>query len=206
MKGNLELCQSYGAICLISYTTKVMFRIKEQIINLRIMCYKYMQHQQNMYVVFIVFMKAFILCVPFSFEVMGRMCNSIVSVTGHCLLVYFDRLWHEVLGAIMRNFNINANIILVIESLYDKAQSQVLFKDSTDNWFRNTARVQQGFYSHQPSLTSSYRESGYLTAHIIIMREAFGVHEGCVSIAGLLITQPPLCKWHGCRCRRGRRG
>ena len=73
-----------------------------------------LQHQQNLYHVFIDFKKA------------------------------FDRVWHEALWAIKRKYNINASIILAIENLYDKAQSAVLFSGSTGEWFRTTVGVQQG--------------------------------------------------------------
>ena len=80
-KGNLQLCQSYRTISLISHSSKVIlnrlkpqveeliaeeqagFRagrsITEQIFNLRILCEKYRQHQQNLYHVFMDFTKAF---------------------------------------------------------------------------------------------------------------------------------------------------
>ena len=48
----------------------------------------------------------------------------------------------------------NANIIRIIESLYDKAQRAVLFNASTGDWFRTTVESDKGVYSHQPSLTS----------------------------------------------------
>ena len=86
----------------------------EQIFNLRILCEKYLQHQQNLYHVFIDFKKA------------------------------FDRVWHEALWATMRKYNINASIIRAIENLYDKAQSAVLFNGSTREWFRTTVGVRQG--------------------------------------------------------------
>ena len=86
----------------------------EQIFNLRILCEKYLQHQQNLYYVFIDFKKA------------------------------FDRIWHEDLWAAMRKYNINASIIWAIENLYDKAQSAVLFNGSTGEWFRITVGVRQG--------------------------------------------------------------
>ena len=70
----------------------------EQIFNLRILCKKYLQHQQNLYHVFIDFKKA------------------------------FDRVWHEALWATMRKSNINASIIRAIDNLFDKAQSAVLFR------------------------------------------------------------------------------
>ena len=86
----------------------------EQIFNLRILCEKYLQHQQNLYHVFIDFKKA------------------------------FDRIWHEALWVNMRKYNINASIIRAIENLYDKAQSAVLFNGSTGEWFRTTVGVRQG--------------------------------------------------------------
>ena len=86
----------------------------EQIVNLRNLCEKYLQHQQNLYHVFIDFMKA------------------------------FDRVWHEALWATMRKYNINASIIRAIEIVYVKAQSVVLFNGSTEEWFRSTVRVRQG--------------------------------------------------------------
>ena len=86
----------------------------EQIFNLRILCEKYLQHQQNLYHVFIDFKKA------------------------------FDRVWHEALWATMRKYNINASITRAIENLYDKAHSAVLFNGSTGEWFRTTVGVRQG--------------------------------------------------------------
>ena len=98
----------------------------EQIFNLRILCEKYLQHLQNLYHVFIDFKKA------------------------------FDKVWHKVLwGATMRKYNINANITWVIESLYDKAQSAVLFNGRIGDWFRTSVGSDKGVYSQQPSLTSS---------------------------------------------------
>ena len=86
----------------------------EQIFNLRILGEKYLQHQQNLYHVFIGFKKA------------------------------FDRVWHEALWATMRKYNINASIIRAIENLYDKAQNAVLLNGNTGEWFRTTVGVRQG--------------------------------------------------------------
>ena len=86
----------------------------EQIFNHRILCEKYLQHQQNLYHVFIDFKKA------------------------------FDRVWHEALLATMRKYNINASIIRTIQNLFDKAQGAVLFNGSTGEWFRTTVEVRQG--------------------------------------------------------------
>ena len=36
------------------------------------------------------FSAVLIVCVPFSFGVLGRMWNSIVSVPNHCLFIYFE--------------------------------------------------------------------------------------------------------------------
>ena len=108
-KGNLQLCKNYRTISLISHPSEVMLKIilnrlqpqaeeinaeeqagfragrstTEQILNLRILCEKYLQHQQNLYHVFVDFKKS------------------------------VDRLCHEALWATMRKYNINASIILM---------------------------------------------------------------------------------------------
>ena len=84
-KGNLQQCQNYRRISLFSHPSKVMLKIilnrlkpqaekiiaeeqagfragrstTERIFNLRILCEKYLQHQQDLYHVFIDFKKAF---------------------------------------------------------------------------------------------------------------------------------------------------
>ena len=127
---NLQLC----TINLISHPSKVMLKIlldrlkpeaekiiaeeqagfrpgrstTEQIFNLRILCERYLQHQQDLYHVFIDFKKA------------------------------FDRVWHEALWATMRLYNININLITVIQKLYEKATSAVCFNNSIGDWFKTS--------------------------------------------------------------------
>ena len=86
----------------------------EQIFNLRILCEKYLQHQQNLYHVFIDFKKA------------------------------FDRVWYAALWATVRKCNISANLVRTIEQLYDKATSAVQMNGSIGEWFRTTVGVRQG--------------------------------------------------------------
>ena len=174
-KGNLQLCQNYRTISLISHPSKVMLKIilnrlqpqaeeiiaeeqagfragrstTEQIFHLRILGEKYLQHQQNLYHVFIDFKKA------------------------------FDWVWHGALWATMRKYNINASIKQNIENLYDKAQSAVLFNCSAGEWFRTTVGVRQGCLL-SPTLFNTFLER--------IMCEALDDHEGSVSIGGRLIT------------------
>ena len=169
-KGNLQLCQNYRTISLISHPSKVMLKIilnrlqpqaeeiiakeqagfragrstTEQIFNLRILCEKYLQHQQNLYHVFIDVKKT------------------------------FDKVWYEDLWATMRKYNINASIIRAIENLYDKAQSAVLFNGSTGEWFRTTLGVRQGCLL-SPTLFNIFLER--------IMCEALDDHE--VSASGV---------------------
>ena len=125
-KGNLQQCQNYRTISLISHPSKVMLKIilnrlkpeaekviteeqagfragrstTEQILNLRILCEKYLKHQQDLYYVFIDFKKA------------------------------FDRVWYATLWATMKKYNISTNLIQVINSLYNKATSAVVFNSS----------------------------------------------------------------------------
>ena len=174
-KGNLQLCQNYRTISLISHPSKVMLKIilnrlqphaeeiiaeeqagfragrstTEQIFNLMILCEKYLPHQQNFYYVFIDFKTA------------------------------FDRVRQEALLATMRKCNINASIIRAIENLYDKAQSTVLFNGSTGEWFRTSVAVRQKCLL-SPTLFNIFLER--------IMCEALDDHEGSVSIGRRLIT------------------
>ena len=86
----------------------------EQIFNLRILCEKYLQHQQDLYHVFIDFQKA------------------------------FDRVWHAALWATMKKYNFITNFFQVIKNLFNKATSAVLFNSSIDDWFRTTVGIRQG--------------------------------------------------------------
>ena len=86
----------------------------EQIFNLRILCEKHLQHQQNLYHVFTDLKKA------------------------------FDRVWHAALWATMRKYNISANLVRTIEQLYDKATSAVQMSSSIGEWLRTTVDVSQG--------------------------------------------------------------
>ncbi|KAK2180178.1 hypothetical protein NP493_454g03017 [Ridgeia piscesae] len=174
-KGNLQLCQNYRTISLISHPSKVTLKIllnrlkpqaekiiaeeqagfrpgrstTEQIFNLRILCEKYLQHQQDLYHVFIDFKKA------------------------------FDRVWHAALWAIMRHFNTNANLIRMIQNLYEKATSAVYLNNSIGDWIRTTVGVRQGCVL-SPTLFNIFLER--------IMTDALHDHEGTVSIGGRRIT------------------
>ena len=60
-----------------------------------------------------------------------------------------QNLYHVFLW-ISRTVYIKANIIRVIENLYDKSWSGVLFKGITGDWFRTTAGVRQVFTLNNP--------------------------------------------------------
>ena len=86
-------------------------RSTTEIFNLRILCEKYLQHQQDLYHVIIDFKKA------------------------------SDRVRHAALWAAMKKYNISTNLIRVIKNLSDKATSAVLFNSSIGDWFRTTVGV-----------------------------------------------------------------
>ena len=75
----------------------------EQIFKLRILCEKYLQHQQDLYHVFIDFEKA------------------------------FDRVWRAALWATTKEYNTSKKLIRVIENFYDKATSAVLLNSSIED-------------------------------------------------------------------------
>ena len=109
------------------------------------MCEKYQEHQQDLYHVFIDFKKA------------------------------FDRVWHRALWATMKLYNINANLIKVIEQLYSKATSAVYHNNGIGEWFRTTVGVRQGCLL-SPTLFNIFLER--------IMEVALEHHKGTVSIGG----------------------
>ena len=174
-KGNLQQCKNYCTISLICHPSKVLLKVllnrlkpraesiiaeeqarfrsgrstTEQIFNLRILCERYLQHQQDLYHVFIDFKKA------------------------------FDRVWHKALWSTMRLYNINANLIQVIENLYNKATSAVYLNGDIGDWFRTTVGVRQGCLL-SPTLFNIFLER--------IMTDALEDHQGTVSIGGRTIT------------------
>jgi len=86
----------------------------EHIFNLRILCEKYRQHQQDLYHVFIDFKKS------------------------------FDRVWHAALLDTIRLYNITPTLVRTIQQLYERASSAVLFNGHIGEWFRTTVGVRQG--------------------------------------------------------------
>ena len=98
--------------------------IIEQIFNLRILCEKYPQHQQNLYYVFIDFKKT------------------------------FDGVWHAALWGTMQKYNVNANLVQTIEQFYNKATSAVQMNSSTGEWFRKEFESGKDAFSHPHSSTS----------------------------------------------------
>ena len=174
-KGNLQQCQNYRTISLISHPSKVMLKIilsrlrpyaeriiaeeqagfrqgrstTEQIFNLRILCERHAQHQQHLYHIFVDFKKA------------------------------FDRVWHAALWATMKHYNINDNLTMLIRSLYDRATSAVFFSNNIGEWFRTTVGVRQGCLL-SPTLFNIFLER--------IMSDALEDHEGTISINGRRIT------------------
>ena len=121
----------------------------EQIFNLRILCEKYFQHQQNLYHVFTDFRIA------------------------------FGIVWHAVLWATMRKYNISANLVRTIEQLCDKSTSAVQMNGSIGEWFRTTVGVKQGCLL-SPTLFNIFLKR--------IMSDALEEHDRKFSIDGRNIT------------------
>ena len=174
-KGNLQQCNNYRTISLISHPSKVLLRVIlnrlkpqaeqiiaeeqagfrkgrstiEQIFNLRVLCERMLQHKRELYHVFIDFKKA------------------------------FDRVWHEALWNTMRAYNISPNLVDAIQQLYMKATSAVFNNGKIGDWFRTTVGVRQGCLL-SPTLFNIFLER--------IMSDALEHHEGTISIGGRPIT------------------
>ena len=55
----------------------------------------------------------------------------------------FDRVWHEGLWKVMSHFNIDENIIVIIENLYKNKNSIVLVNNKTGTFFNTSVEVRQ---------------------------------------------------------------
>ncbi|KAL8568203.1 hypothetical protein ACOMHN_027726 [Nucella lapillus] len=88
--------------------------VEQTLFNIRILIGKYLQHQRDLFHDFIDFKKA------------------------------FDRVWHDGLWQVMRNYNIDSNIIDVIKALYDDSKSAVHLNNQIGDFFRTTVGVRQG--------------------------------------------------------------
>ena len=174
-KGDLKVCNNYRTLSLISHPSKVLLRVilnrlkhqakdiiaeeqagfmkgrstSEQIFNLRCIIEKYQEHQEELYHVFIDFKKA------------------------------FDRVWHQALWATMHKYNINKNLIALIEELYNNATSSVYLDGDFGEWFRTTVGVRQGCLL-SPTLFNIFLER--------IMSDALDEHQSTVSIGGRTVS------------------
>ena len=174
-KGDLKLCNNYRTLSLISHPSKILLRVilnrlkqqanaiiseeqagfmsgrstAEQIFNLRSIIEKYQDHQQELYHVFIDFKKA------------------------------FDRVWHQALWATMHKYNIDQNLIALIQELYNQATSSVYLDGDIGEWFRTTVGVRQGCLL-SPTLFNIFLER--------IMTDALHDHESTVSIGGRTVS------------------
>ena len=110
---------------------------------------KHLQHQQELFHNFIDFKKA------------------------------FDRVWHDGLWQVLRNFNIEEGLIQCIEALYKNASSAVLLGSQVGDYFKTPVGVRQGCLL-SPVLFNLFLEN--------IMRETLHEFTPSISIGGR-----PLC-------------
>ena len=80
----------------------------------------------------------------------------------------------------MKKCNISVILVRVIKHIYDKATNVVLFNGSIEGWFQTTFGVRQRCTLLSPTLFGIFPER--------IMTDAFGDHQGTVSIRGRKIS------------------
>ena len=166
-KGNLQLCQNYRTISLISHSSKVMLKVILNRLKPNRLGSEPEEAPQNR-------SSTLESCVKSTSNI-SRICtmSSLISKKA------FDRVWHADLWATMRKYNISANLVRTIEQLYDKATSAVQMNGSIGEWFRTTVGVRQGCLL-SPTLFNIFLER--------IMSDALEEHDGKVSIGGRNIT------------------
>ena len=85
----------------------------------------------------------------------------------------------------MRKYNISANLVRTIATLYDNDSSAVQMNGSVREWFRTTVGVRQGRLL-SPTFFNIFLDR--------IMSDAVKEHDGKVSIGGRYITNLAVCQ------------
>jgi exonuclease III len=163
-KGDLQLCENYRTISLISHASKILLEIVrrrlkphiemhlseeqagfrpgrstvEQIFVWKQLAERYLEVQNGELVnVFIDFKKA------------------------------FDRVWHTGMVRVLQHYNIPRKLVVLIQDLYNQAVSAVRIGTDVSEWFRQTVGVRQGCVL-SPDLFNLFLEhvlGGALEAH-----------------------------------------
>ena len=107
------------------------------------------QHQRDLYHVFVDFKKA------------------------------FDRVWHAALWATMRWYNVDPDLIKIVEKLYTNTKSALMMNGTIGKWFPTSVGLRHRCLL-SPSLFNIFIER--------IMTDALDNHTGIVSIGGRTIT------------------
>lgn len=153
-KGDTTKCENNRTISLICHASKIILEIIrsrmkprmeglmaeeqagfrpsrgtiEQIFSLRLLAEKYIELQDGeLYIIFIDFMKA------------------------------FDRVWHEVLWAILQHYGLQPKLIGLLEDLYKRTESAVIVGHDITEWFKQSVGVRQGCIM-SPDLFNLYLE------------------------------------------------
>ena len=169
-KGNLQLCQNYRTISLISHSSKVMLKVilnrlkpqAEEIIAEEQAGFRAGRAPQNR-------SSTLGSCVKSTSNI-SRICTMSSLISKKPLTEY---------GMQPYGPPCSANLVRTIEQLYDKATSAVQMNGSIGEWFRTTVGVRQGCLL-SPTLFNIFLER--------IMSDALEEHDGKVSIGGRNIT------------------
>ena len=101
----------------------------EQVFNLHILCEKYLQHQQDLYHVFIDFKKA------------------------------FDRVWHAALWATMKKYNISTNLSKSSKTSMTRPLVPSSSSAAQETGSEQQLESDRDVYSHPPSSTYFWKGS-----------------------------------------------
>ena len=91
----------------------------------------------------------------------------------------FDRVWHEGLWQVLRNFGIEEGLIQTIQALYNTSSSAVLLNNQIGDYFKTSVGVRQGCLL-SPVLFNLFLEN--------IMRETLHDFHSTISIGGRTIN------------------
>ena len=168
-KGNICCCKNYRTISLISHPSKIMLRIilkgkAEELLSEEQAGFRPKRSTTKQI---------------FNITLLSEKHIDHYQDLYHNFIKAFDRVWHKGLWQVMRRYNIDEELVTLLESLYGPSTSAVLHEGEVGQSFRTSVGVRQGCLL-SPVLFNLYLEN--------IMQEALHNFNGTIPINGREIS------------------